>query len=125
MGTKPARLRHLRDDIDSALDLILLLLEHGDLDQDEESELGNISNALTEVATRIDASELISRNAAIAALTNELGQSASDLNNIHQQAVDLKTTLDIAQKLLDGFGSIAKALTPTTVAAKPKSGKTT
>ncbi len=119
--TSDSGLKQLRSAIDSAIELIGVLIEHGGLDSDEESEYADISEALNAVATGIDTAQLISRNTAVAALAKQLGKSSSDLNEIHQKAVDLKNSIDIAQKLLDGFGAITKAVAPPT--PKPKSGK--
>jgi|SRR6516225_10673541 hypothetical protein len=125
MGKKPVNdaLKQFREDIALALKLIRKLVQHGNLNSNEDDRLGDISAALTAIATRIDEARLKSRNAAIVALAKQLGQSAADLGQIHQQALDLKKSLDIGKELLDGFESIAEAITP--VAAAPKSGKTT
>jgi len=104
----PNSLDALRADISSALDLLEILIENAKTDG-ERLELLAINRALVKIATDIDNGELVSRNAAIAALVNELGADASDLETIHQQAVDLKNTLDIAQNLLTAFGNIANS----------------
>src|SRR5262249_14026222 len=101
----------LRDDISSSLSLLTILAENADSDE-ERDDLLKINRSLLEVATDIDNQMLISENGAITALIKKLGQSASNLDAIHQEAIDLKKTLDIAQKLLDGFGNISKAVTP-------------
>ncbi len=105
----PDTLTSLRTDIDQSLDLIEILLENATSNA-ERVQLDNVSEALTAIATQIDDDELTSRSAAITALAKQLGSSASDLDAIHQQAVNLQNSFKIAQQLLNAFGNIVSAV---------------
>ena len=111
-------LSSLRDSISSSIELITVLMENT-TDDDEREALLTIDEALLQIGTDIDNQELTSRNTAVAALTKKLGKSAAELIAIHQQAVNLKNELDIAQKLISGIEDIIKTVAPT---AKKKSG---
>jgi hypothetical protein len=119
-------LSSLRSDIKNSLSLIDILSQYASTTDDEREELASIGEALMTIATQIDNQDLQSRNPAISALVKELGSSASDLNKIHQQAVDLQNTLNIAQQLLTAFNNIATAVggKSKTTAAKTTAAKT-
>src|SRR5262245_35816761 len=99
MPKNPAdpHLDKLRTEIDAAINLIGLLIRRGHLKKKQRSEYAEVSSVLTTIAVKIDNSKLASRNAAIAQLIKQLGDSSEHLDEIHQRAVDIKDDLDIAQ----------------------------
>lgn len=112
----PVPIDSLRSDIDKSLSVLTTLMQNA-TNEGGRAQLQSIIDAMTAIATQIDNEDLTSTNDAIAALVTQLGPSASDLAAIHQQAVDLQQTLNIAQSLLTAFGNVAGAVTGNSNAA--------